>query len=85
MTHDDPQAAAEAVKAAVPQSDLAVIRAQVDATVPLLVNEVTQRDGLGNFSPQLLKKSWEWVSNAHSIPVDKVDPLSTVSLKFGGS
>jgi len=85
MTHDDPQAAAEAVKAAVPQSDLAVIRAQVDATVPLLVNEVTQRDGLGVFSPQLLKKSWEWVSNAHSIPIDKVDPLSTVSLKFGGS
>lgn len=85
LTHDDPAAAAQAVKTTVPQVDLAVVRAQVDATIPLLINEISQRDGLGVFNPQLLRKSWEWVANAYGLPVDKIDPLTTVNTQLSGS
>jgi NitT/TauT family transport system substrate-binding protein len=85
LMHDDPGAAAQAVKTTVPQADLAVVRAQVDATIPLLINEISQRDGLGVFNPELLKKSWEWVANAHGIAVDKIDPMTTVNTRLGGS
>jgi hypothetical protein len=37
------------------------------------------------FNPQLVQKSWEWVANAHRIAVDKIDPLTTVNTRLGGS
>jgi len=85
LTKADPMAAAEAVKVAVPQADLAALKAQVEVSVPLMMNEITARDGLGTFSPDLVRKTWEWVAKANNYPADKLDPMSVVSTKYAGS
>jgi NitT/TauT family transport system substrate-binding protein len=83
MTYDDPDAAAKAVKAMVPQGDFGIISGQIEASLPLMVNEVTRRDGLGVFSPGLVRKTWEWVAKASNYPVDKIDPMQGVDTKIG--
>jgi NitT/TauT family transport system substrate-binding protein len=85
MMKDEPDAAAQAVKAMVPQADLAIIRAQIDASLPLMINEITQRDGLGVFSAPLVAKTWEWVAKANNYPLDKIDPMAGIDTKIGGS
>jgi NitT/TauT family transport system substrate-binding protein len=80
----EPEAAAQAVKTMVPQVDLPTVRGQVEASVPLLINEVTQRDGLGVFSPALLVMSWEWVAKANEFPTDRIDPNTVVNGQFVG-
>ena len=85
LMRDKPQLAAEAVKAAAPSVDLDATRAQVDATLPLMFNEITERDGLGVFKPDLVKKTWGWVAKANDFPLDKLDPMTTVTTKFAGS
>lgn len=82
---DHPQRAAEDVKALSPELDLATLRAQVDAAIPLAFNEFTKRDGLGVFAPARVKETWDWVSKANGFPPDKIDPMSAVSMKFLGS
>ena len=85
LTKDDPTAAAEAVKVAVPQADVAALKAQVDVSVPLMMNEITARDGLGTFSPDLVRQTWDWVSKANNYPADKLDPMSVISTKYAGT
>ncbi len=80
IMRDDPQKAAAAVKAAVPEIDLPITVALVKATLPLIFNENTQRDGLGIFSPELVKTTWEWVAKQENVPVDRLDPLSAVDI-----
>ena len=84
LTREDPEAAARAVHVAAPQAELSAIRAQIDATIPMMFNDVTQRDGLGVFSPDHVKKTWEWAARARDYPLDKINPLSTVSDKYSG-
>jgi NitT/TauT family transport system substrate-binding protein len=81
----DPQGAAENVKAMVPQADIEVLKEQIAAAAPLIMNEVTQRDGMGIFNPDLVKKTWEWAVKANGYVPDKVDPLAVISTKFVGS
>jgi NitT/TauT family transport system substrate-binding protein len=81
----EPDAAAEAVKAHAPQADLGALRAQVDATVPLMINDISRRDGLGVFNPVLVQKTWEWVAKAREYPMDKMAPMSVIDGKFVGS
>ncbi len=85
LSKEQPQLAAEAVKAAAPQADLAVLRAQVDVMVPLAHNEISARDGIGNFSVERVKQTWEFVSKANNYPANKIDPLTVISGKYVGS
>jgi NitT/TauT family transport system substrate-binding protein len=85
LTQQDPDAAARAVHVAAPQAELSAIRAQIDASVPMMFNEITQRDGLGVFSSGHVRKTWEWAARARNYALDRIDPLSTVSDKYSGS
>jgi NitT/TauT family transport system substrate-binding protein len=80
MMRADPAAAAAAAKAQAPQLDLAVTEGMVKATLPLMFNENTERDGLGAFAPALVKTTWEWVAKQQNVPLDKLDPLASVDL-----
>lgn len=82
MMKADPEKAAAAVKAGVPEIDIAITVALVKATLPLIFNETTQTDGLGVFSPDLVKTTWEWVAKAENVPADKLDPLTAVDLQI---
>ncbi len=75
-------AAAGALKAMVAEADLAACIAEYRASVPLMKNAVSDRDGLGAFEPKLLKTTWEWVAKAKNYPLTKIDPETLVDRSF---
>jgi NitT/TauT family transport system substrate-binding protein len=82
MAIADPTAAAAALKAIVPEIDVDVARAQFAASVPLMVNDISKKDGAGVFEKALLAKTWKWTAEAQDMPLDKLDPESAVDRSF---
>lgn len=82
LMQDQPDKAVEAVMAILPQLDRKAVRGQVDAAVPMMINEVSAKDGLGVFSPARVKMTWEWAAKAGNYPVGKLDPLTAVNGQF---
>ena len=78
----NPEAAAAALKAMVPEMDAGVAAAEFRASIPLIQNEVSAKTGVGAFDPALLKATWGWVSKAMNYPADKVDPEKLVDRSF---
>jgi NitT/TauT family transport system substrate-binding protein len=82
MAIADPAAAAVALKAMVPEVDVDVARAQFAVSVPLMVNDVSKKDGTGAFEKALLAKTWKWTAEAQNMPLDKLDPETAVDRSF---
>ena len=78
----DPAAAATALKAMVPEVDVEVARAQFAASIPLIVNDISKKDGEGAFEKALLAKTWKWTAEAQNLPLDKLDPETAVDRSF---
>ena len=78
----DPQKAAEALKAQVPEADVAVVKAEFESSVPLLVNEISQKNGMGTFEPKQLAATWDWVAKSMNYDAKKVDPETLVDRRF---
>jgi NitT/TauT family transport system substrate-binding protein len=79
-TRDNPAVAVAALKTAVPQTDAEAAEGMARASLPLIFNANTTRDGLGVFSPALVKTTWEWAAKEQGAPLDKLDPLQAVDL-----
>ena len=82
MMRDNPEKAAAAVKALVPEIDLAITTSLVKATLPLMFNDNSKRDGLGVFSPDLVRTTWGWVAKQEKVSADKMDPMSAVDMQI---
>jgi NitT/TauT family transport system substrate-binding protein len=82
MAIADPTAAAMALKAMVPEIDVDVARAQFAASIPLMVNAISKKDGEGAFEPKLLATTWKWTAEAQNMPLDKLDPETAVDRSF---
>jgi NitT/TauT family transport system substrate-binding protein len=80
MTRDDPARAVAALKNAVPQIDAATTEEVTRASLPLMFNANTTRDGLGVLSPALVKTTWEWAAKEQGAALDKLDPMQAVDL-----
>lgn len=78
MMREDPDAAAAAVVAAVPEIDLAITTELAHITLPLIFNENTEAAGLGVFDPARVETTWEWVARQNDIALDTLDPLDAV-------
>ncbi len=78
----DPDAAGEAVHAAAPTLEAPVAAAAFRASIPLIKNEISAKDGEGAFDPALLKKTWLWVAKAQTYPESKLDPEMLVDRSF---
>lgn len=78
----DPAAAAAALKSMVPEADVNAATAEYKASVPLIKNAISDRDGIGAFDPKLLKATWEWVAKAKNYPLTKINPESLVDRSF---
>jgi len=70
------------VKKLVPEVDLNITKGLAKATLPLIFNENTDRDGLGVFSPAIVKTTWEWVAKQQNVPLDKLDPMSAIDVNI---
>lgn len=73
-TNDNPDDASAALSTMVPEVEAEVAAAQVRATMPLVFNEVSDRDGLGALTPERVTQTWDWASQAEGIPTDSLDP-----------
>ncbi|MGY4830643.1 ABC transporter substrate-binding protein [Sphaerotilaceae bacterium SBD11-9] len=80
----NPEKAAAGLKASVPEADEAVLAREFRASIPLIDNEVSKRDGLGKYEPKLLAATWGWVAKSMNYPVGKVDPEKLVDRSFLG-
>lgn len=82
MANADPEAAARALKAAVPEVEVARAAEEWTASVPLIDNALARKDGPGVFEPGLLKTTWTWVAESQGIPVASFDPAKAVTGAF---
>ncbi|MHB0819236.1 ABC transporter substrate-binding protein [Stutzerimonas stutzeri] len=74
----DPAAAAAALKKMVSEVDEQQAEEQFAASVPLMVNEISEAEGAG-FDAQRLATTWEWVARAQGLEVDSLDPASAIA------
>jgi NitT/TauT family transport system substrate-binding protein len=77
-----PEAAADDLKTFVPLVERETTIAEVQTTIPLTKNDISERHGMGTFDPELLKHTWQWVARAQSYPADKLDPETVVVRDF---
>ena len=77
---EDPKGAAAALKAMVPEVDETIAEAQWTASIPLMVNEISEADGMGAITGARLAESWSWVARAQGLPEDALD-LTTIVAK----
>lgn len=82
MAIADPGEAAAALKAMVPEVDVDVAKAQFAASIPLMVNSISKKDGEGAFEKALLARTWKWTAEAQNMPLDKLDPETVVDRSF---
>ena len=75
----DPAVTGRALKKSAPEIDPQVAEAQFRASIPLIDNATSRRDGIGTIEPDLLKKSWGWVAASERYPLDKLDPERMVA------
>ncbi|HTV27226.1 MAG TPA: ABC transporter substrate-binding protein [Xanthobacteraceae bacterium] len=76
--NSDPSKAARSFSAIVPGENLKSLEMDIRATAGLMFNDITERDGLGRFNPDLVKVTWKWVAESQKIPLDKIDPTSVI-------
>jgi NitT/TauT family transport system substrate-binding protein len=74
----DPNAAAADLHTMAPEVDATTAAAQFAASVPLIKNEISDKNGYGTFDPALLKETWAGVAKAQKYPMDKLDPEKLV-------
>ncbi|MBI44437.1 ABC transporter substrate-binding protein [uncultured Marinobacter sp.] len=77
-TRDNPAEAAAALKAMVPEVDEVVVEKQVGATMPLVFNSVSERDGLGALTESRVALTWDWVAQAEGLSKDRLDPETVI-------
>lgn len=78
FTSENPRAAAEDLHSMVPEVDVDVVTAQIDDTMELVINPVSERDGLGALTKERVALTWDWVAQAEKVEKDKLDPESII-------
>ncbi len=78
----DPKDVAKAMKAVFPEMDEALVEQQFMTIVPLIQNEITEKEGFGTLDKARLAKTWEWTAKAQNVPVSKFDPEKAVNRSF---
>lgn len=78
----DPEGAAQAVKTMVPEVDLATTRGQWEVSIPLMRNDIAERDGAGVIEPGRLATTWDWVARSGGLDPASLDPATAVEPGF---
>ncbi len=82
LAEADPAAAAAALHRAAPEVPLDVAEAGWRATLPLIFNDISERDGLGRFDPALLATTWDWVARSEHFQAAQFALDKTVDNSF---
>ena len=79
---DHPAEAAASVQAIVPELAAENVEGSVRDALPLIFNEVTERDGLGGFDADRLAETWARVAAAQGLDPAELDPETVVDRSF---
>ncbi|WP_395773384.1 ABC transporter substrate-binding protein [Agrobacterium pusense] len=75
----NPVKAVAALKKMVPEIDETMAQKQWEASIPLMVNNISEANGFGVFNAPLLAKTWDWVARAQNIDPKSVDPQGIIA------
>ncbi len=78
----NPAAVGIAIAKVVPGLDAKVAGDEFGASVPLIDNEITKKDGWGSFSAERVRTTWDWVAKSQGLPGSALDPMSVIDMKF---
>ncbi len=82
FTYENPEAAAAAVVAMVPELEMENVVGSVKDMLVLAFNDVTEEDGQGALDAERLVQTWDWVSKAQGLDPDALEPESVVDRRF---
>ncbi|MGV2124889.1 ABC transporter substrate-binding protein [Agrobacterium vitis] len=82
FTRANPDAAVTSVTSVVPELGSEDVKGSINDTLPLIFNEVTDKDGLGVFESKRLTETWRRVAAAQAIDPAKLDPETVVNRSF---
>lgn len=82
FTKAHPDEAAADVTAMVKELNSEDVLGSIHDTLPLMFNEVTEKDGVGVFVPARLAETWRRVSAAQNLDPSKLDPETVVTRQF---
>ena len=81
-TWEHPQQSAQDVHKMVPEVDTQQAADTIMSIKDLVINEVSNKDGIGAFTPERLAETWKWTAEAQQLDVNKFDPESAISRDF---
>lgn len=81
-TWANPEQSAADVHKMVPEVDTDQAADTIRSIRGLVLNEVSERDGVGVFTPNRLAETWKWTAEAQNIALDKLDPENAISRDF---
>ncbi|TYL47612.1 ABC transporter substrate-binding protein [Marinomonas sp. IMCC 4694] len=82
FTYANPDQAGEDLHKMVPEIDATIVSAQIKSIYNLIYNDVTKKDGFGNFTPARIQTTWEYVAEANGLTKDAIDPATSVNNGF---
>ncbi|WP_240610047.1 ABC transporter substrate-binding protein [Billgrantia endophytica] len=81
-TWENPQEAAEAVHAVVPEVEVEMAASTIEAIRSLVFNDASDAHGLGTFDPERLATTWQWTAEAQDMDPAQLDPESIIDRSF---
>jgi NitT/TauT family transport system substrate-binding protein len=81
IVRSEPDASAAALVRAEPQLDIAVMAHMTKLTNELMFNDVSDKNGFGSFSSELVKSSYDWMVAAGQVKAPR-DPETFVDRSF---
>lgn len=82
FTYEHPDKAGADLHAMVPEVDAQIAAAQIRSITNLVYNDVTEKDGVGTFSPERIQQTWQYVAIANGLNVDALDPKTAVNFDY---
>ncbi|MDV6252428.1 ABC transporter substrate-binding protein [Vibrio sp. EA2] len=81
-TWANPEQSGAAVNKIVPDVDAAQATDTIKSIRGLVMNEVSEKDGVGVFTPVRLSETWKWTAEAQGLDLGKLDPETAVARQF---
>ncbi|NVC92616.1 ABC transporter substrate-binding protein [Vibrio natriegens] len=81
-TWANPEQSGADVNKMVPDVDPVQASDTIKSIRGLVMNEVSDKDGLGVFTPARLSETWKWTAEAQGLELGKLDPETAVSRQF---
>ncbi|MGP8306948.1 ABC transporter substrate-binding protein [Vibrio sp. YIC-376] len=77
-----PEESGTAIHKMVPDVDANQASDTIKSIRSLVMNEVSERDGVGVFTPARLNETWKWTAEAQGLDLGKFDPETAISRQF---